>query len=98
MQRELAVIATFDGLMIVHAEDAHTLEQVRAEGLQPSSKYSDFLASRPGEAESVAIQSVIDAMRATGARAHILHLSNADCLDQIASAKEIGRASCRERV
>ncbi|WP_022870463.1 allantoinase AllB [Yaniella halotolerans] len=90
MQQDMAVIATFDGLMIVHAEDAHTLEQVRAEGLQPSSKYSDFLASRPGEAESVAIQSVIDAMRATGARAHILHLSNADCLDQIASAKAEG--------
>ena len=90
MQQDMAVIVTFDGLMIVHAEDAHTLEQARAEGLQPSPKYNDFLASRPGEAESVAIQSVIDAMRATGARAHILHLSNADCLDQIAAAKAEG--------
>lgn len=90
MQQDMAEIATFDGLMIVHAEDAHTLEQVRSGGVHASKKYDDFLASRPGEAESVAIKSVIDAVRTTGARAHILHLSNADCLEQIAAAKAEG--------
>ncbi|HJF13482.1 MAG TPA: allantoinase AllB [Enteractinococcus helveticum] len=90
MQRDMAELKKFDGLMIVHAEDAHTLEHTRAQGIHASRRYADFLASRPGEAESVAIQSVIEAVRATGCRAHILHLSNAECLEQLAAAKAEG--------
>ena len=40
--------------------------------------------------ENVAIGRVIDAARETGARAHILHLSSADSLGQIAAAKAEG--------
>ena len=90
MRQDMAEIATFDGLMIVHAEDAHTLEKTRQQGVITGPKYTDFLASRPGAAEQVAIQAVIEAVRTTGARAHILHLSNADCLEQIAQAKAEG--------
>src|SRR5699024_2503721 len=87
MQTDMAEIASFDGMLIVHAEDHEVLT-----GAPKNSgpKFSDYLAPRPREAENVAIARVIDAARATGARAHILHLSSADALDQIAAAKAEG--------
>lgn len=87
MQADLAEIGTFDGLLIVHAED-HEVMASAPSGSGP--KFSDFLATRPREAENVAIKRVIDAARATGARAHILHLSSSDALGQIAAAKAEG--------
>lgn len=87
METDLAEIAGFDGLLIVHAED----HAVMAEAPSASGrKFADFLASRPREAENVAIGRVIDAAKATGGRAHILHLSSADALPQIAEAKAEG--------
>src|SRR5690625_1144756 len=90
MRTDMAEIAAFDGLMIIHAEDAHTLAQTRSQGVSGGPKYTDFLASRPREAEKVAIRSIIDGVRDTGVRAHILHLSDADSLELIAAAKAEG--------
>lgn len=87
LRADLAELAKYDGLLIVHAED----HSVMAEAPKNSGrKFSDFLASRPREAENVAIARVIEAARETGARAHILHLSSADALPQIAAAKAEG--------
>ena len=83
----LTEIARFDGLMIVHAEDARVLEEAPA---APSRAYADFVRSRPDEAELAAIRQVIDGARETGARVHILHLSSARALDLIADAKAEG--------
>ncbi|WP_210604772.1 allantoinase AllB [Brevibacterium oceani] len=87
MQTDMAEIASFDSMLIVHAEDHEVMT-----GAPKSSgpKFADFLATRPREAENVAIARVIDAARATGARAHILHLSSADSLEQIGAAKAEG--------
>ena len=52
--------------------------------------YAGYLASRPRGIENLAIAEVIEAARATRARAHILHLSSADALPMIASAIEDG--------
>lgn len=90
MRRDMAKIATFEGLMIIHAEDAHTLEQTQSRGVSGGPKYSDFLASRPREAEKAAIRSIIEGVRDTGVRAHILHLSDADSLELISAAKAEG--------
>ncbi|WP_344250795.1 allantoinase AllB [Isoptericola hypogeus] len=87
LRADLAELTAFDGLMIVHAEDPHTLEGAPQE---PGRRYADFLASRPAKAESTAIAEVIDAARATGARAHVLHLSDADSLPMIAAARADG--------
>ena len=77
-------VAEFDGLMIVHAEDAHALEHApSADGRG----YGGFLASRPRGAENLAIAEVIEAARWTGCRLHILHLSSADALPMIRSAR-----------
>ena len=55
-----------------------------------SRDYADFLASRPRAAEDAAIAAVIERAARTGARAHILHLSDADALDRIAAARRHG--------
>jgi len=80
-------VAEFDGLMIVHAEDGHALEHApSAEGRG----YGGFLASRPRGVENLAIAEVIEAARWTGGRLHILHLSSADALPMIRSARRDG--------
>lgn len=87
MERDLAELARFDGLLLVHAEDAAT---IRAAPAAEGTSYRRFLASRPHRAEDVAIAQVIDRARRTGARAHILHLSSADALPLIAEARRDG--------
>lgn len=87
MEADMAVLKSFDSMMIVHAEDSRAIERApSAEGDQ----YQKFLSSRPRGAENVAIAEVIERARWTGARAHILHLSSSDALPMIASAKRDG--------
>ncbi|GMA34585.1 hypothetical protein GCM10025876_07890 [Demequina litorisediminis] len=78
-------IASFDGLLIVHAEDPGALLPHGG-----GTHYDDFVASRPDAAETSAIDSVIEASRATGCRVHILHLSSAAALPSIRAAKRAG--------
>ncbi|MEU9885555.1 allantoinase AllB [Sphaerisporangium sp. NPDC051011] len=77
-------IASFDGLLIVHAEDPVLL----TDPVGPT--YPEFLASRPGEAERRAVERVIAGARETGARVHILHVSSADCLEPLEAARRDG--------
>ncbi|AUN40460.1 allantoinase AllB [Tsukamurella tyrosinosolvens] len=87
MEEDMAELATFDSLMIVHAEDSRAIDHApEPEG----DKYAKFLASRPRGAENVAIADVIERARWTGARAHILHLSSSDALPMIATARRDG--------
>ncbi len=83
----MAEIAAFDGILIVHAEDP---EVIAAHGMDASRAYGDFLASRPPEAETTAIGTVIAAARETGCRAHVVHLSAAEALPEIAAARTEG--------
>ena len=88
MEAAMTVLADADdSLLIVHAEDAAVIDGAPH---PHSPSYADFLASRPREAEGVAIAAVIERAQRTGARAHILHLSSADALDRIATAKHHG--------
>ena len=82
----LSEIASFDGLLIVHAEDPEQLIDDAAPGQDPVA----FAATRPHQAEVSAIAAVIDAVRDTGGRAHILHLSSAAALPLIRAAKAEG--------
>ncbi|KQR08452.1 allantoinase AllB [Cellulomonas sp. Leaf334] len=86
LETALAEVAALGSVLVVHAEDPADLRGDGALGEQ----YADFLASRPAVSERHAIARVIDAMRRTGARAHILHLSDAGSLDLIRSAKAEG--------
>src|SRR5260370_6618811 len=52
--------------------------------------YAGYLASRPRGLENLAVAQVIEAARATGGHAHILHLSSSDPLPMIASPRPEG--------
>jgi allantoinase len=52
--------------------------------------YAGYLASRPRGLENLAVAQVIEAARATGGHAHIVHLSSSDALPMIASARREG--------
>ncbi|NVI90535.1 allantoinase AllB [Actinomadura sp. BRA 177] len=84
MRAAFREIASFGGLVIVHAEDPSALTVPAGGG------YPAFLASRPPSAERRAVELVIRLAGETGVRAHILHLSAADCLDPIAAAQSDG--------
>ncbi len=79
-------VAAVDALLIVHAEDPAHLVPHEALG----GHYQDFLATRPPAAEESAIAQVIDGARATGARVHVLHLSDAGAVPMIRAAKDDG--------
>jgi allantoinase len=80
-------IASFDGLLIAHAEDAALTDSAAHEiGLT----YRSFLASRPQAAETTAIDHLLRATRETGCRTHIVHLSAATAVPEVMAAKAEG--------
>ena len=87
LEAYLATLRAFDGLLIVHAEDAAAIDHAPS---PHGPRYADFLASRPRTAENLAIARVVEAARATGGRVHILHLSSGDALGLLAGARREG--------
>ncbi|MET8597840.1 allantoinase AllB [Streptomyces althioticus] len=87
LARALREIASFDGLLIVHAEDPHQLAGAPQRG---GPRYADFLASRPRRAEDTAVARLLEHARRFDARVHVLHLSSADALPLLAEAKADG--------
>jgi allantoinase len=87
LRQAMAEIAEFDGLLLVHAEDA---EVIAAHDRRYARRYADFLSSRPPAAETAAVDAVIAAARDTGCRAHIVHLSSAEALPALAAARSDG--------
>ena len=83
----LARAAELGALMLVHAEDADEIETAPA---PDGPDYASFLASRPLRAEQVAIGHVVDALRSTGGRAHVVHLSTGRALPAIRAARDEG--------
>ncbi|NGO72430.1 allantoinase AllB, partial [Streptomyces boncukensis] len=83
----MAEIASFDGLLIVHAEDPGRLAAAPQRG---GPGYADFLASRPRAAENDAIALLIALAREHGTRVHVLHLSSSDALAPLAAARREG--------
>jgi allantoinase len=82
----MALTAELGALMIVHAEDGSLVEDSALDGAH----YAGFLASRPRAAEEAAIAMVVSAARATGGRAHVVHLSDADAVPLLRSARASG--------
>ena len=87
MEADMRELATFDSVLIVHAEDSRAIDNAPP---PEGDDYGKFLASRPRGAENLAIAEVIERARWTGARTHILHLSSSDALPMIRSAKRDG--------
>jgi allantoinase len=80
----LGSLAALGARLIVHAEDPAEIKPASG------ADFGSFVASRPPIAERRAIEKVISAAAATGGRAHIVHLSAAECVAMIAGAKAAG--------
>jgi allantoinase len=87
LRAALAELARFDGLLIAHAEDAAV---IAAAPPPDGPSYAGFLASRPAAAEESAIGALVAAARDTGARAHVVHLADADALQILRTARAEG--------
>jgi allantoinase len=87
LEAALDEIAALGSMLIVHAEDPGVLDAHANHG---GTSYAAFVESRPDEAETTAIDRVIDGVRRTGARAHILHLSSAAALPALRAARAEG--------
>ncbi|MGY1787552.1 allantoinase AllB [Geodermatophilus sp. SYSU D00698] len=87
LRAALAELASFDGLLIAHAED----EAVIGAAPEPAGpSYAAFLASRPPAAEETAIGRLVAAARDTGARSHVVHLADGDALPLLRAARASG--------
>jgi allantoinase len=88
-------IRAFDGLLGVHCEDYGLIrkgERLAAGKEKPD--WRDFLASRPPEAEILAVDAVLGLARETGVRVHICHVSLPEAAESIRRARADGiRAS-----
>ncbi|MGA9746435.1 MAG: allantoinase AllB [Nocardioides sp.] len=78
-------VASFGGLLVVHAEDADAVRPAPS-GLD----YAGFAGSRPPEAEVAAIEAVVAASKSTGCRVHVVHLAAAAALPVVRAAREAG--------
>ncbi|MBA3265552.1 MAG: allantoinase AllB [Nocardioidaceae bacterium] len=87
LDQALAEVASFGGLLVVHAEDARIIERAPH---KRGPRYADFLASRPAAAEIAAVETVLELAAKRGARVHLLHLSSGDALGLIRDAKDNG--------
>ena len=84
LRSAMSVLADLDAVLAVHAEDGGEISETHGRD------FGAFLASRPPKAERRAIEKVIRAAAGTGARAHIVHLSAAECVAMIAGAQAAG--------
>ncbi len=90
LRAAMAEVAAAGSVLAVHAEDPAEI------GEASGTDYWTFLKSRPPRAERRAIETVVSAAARTGARAHIVHLSAAECVALISGAKAAGVALTAE--
>jgi allantoinase len=79
--------------LLVHAEDPRRL---RSFGGGRAAAYSAYLETRPSEAETEAVATMIRLSRETGVRVHILHLSSSAAAEAVEAAKREGLAVSAE--
>lgn len=86
LRATLRAAARLGALVLVHAEDPMILAAAPRAGRS----FAGFMASRPVEAETRAVEDVIAAATETGARVHILHVSSAESAARVAAARKRG--------
>lgn len=77
-------LAPVDGLLIAHAEDGNHVRPASGR------HYADFVASRPRRSEDSAIALLLRGAREVKVRVHVVHLSSADALPLLATARAEG--------
>ena len=90
LRSAMAGLAGLGAPVTIHAEDQNEL------AVPPGGTHDDLLVSRPPVAERRAIETVISGAAATGAHAHIAHLSAAECAALLSGARAAGVAVTAE--
>lgn len=88
LERGMRALAERGAPLLVHAEWRPALAPGEIDG-RPDS-HAAWLASRPAVAEVEAIRLLIRLSRATGAAVHVVYLSAADALEDLARARDEG--------
>lgn len=91
LRKVMQVLAKYDKVLLVHAEDGDTIEDLRnqlaAEG-KTAPKYHP--QSRPPQTEADAVKKLTDMAEETGCAVYIVHVSAAESLKHIREAKKKG--------
>jgi allantoinase len=88
LEEAMRELAPLDQVLMVHAESEDAIAKIPQ--IPDTRNYAEYLTYRPRGVENLAVAQVIEASRLTGCRAHILHLSTADVLPMLASARRDG--------
>jgi allantoinase len=80
-------LTELDALLIVHAEDPAALDAAPPAG---GVRFADFVASRPPVVEDTAVRRLAAAAADAGARVHVVHLSSAGAVPEVAAARAAG--------
>ena len=84
-------IAALGSILLLHAEDAETVEMLSREAIAHAMTGSkDFVRSRPANAEMDAISRAISLAEETGCAVHIVHVSTAQGMRWIQEAQTTG--------
>jgi len=86
LRKAMPIIAKHGLPLLVHCELDTYLSRQQGD----SRSYANYLASRPKKWEDNAIQLMIRVCEEFNCRTHIVHLSSADSIDQVAAAKQKG--------
>jgi len=87
LERAMPVIADAGLPLLVHAE--REVPGAPAAGL-PSPRYAAYLASRSAAMERAAIDELVELVRATGCRVHVVHLAAAEAAPTLRAARAEG--------
>ena len=95
LREAMPILARRGVPLLVHAESPRVIAECGSrisdrnpQSAIPNPKYSDYLASRPPEAEVEAVRMMIRLAREYGTRTHIVHVACADAVDEIRRAKQ----------
>jgi dihydropyrimidinase len=91
LENIMSIAAGLDAVVLVHAEDGDTIEQLQQDFILRKMTHPRYHAlSRPPETESRAVETVIRLIEATGCHTYFVHISTADSAELIATAKQKG--------
>lgn len=88
LRNALLVLARFDGLLMVHAEDPTLLRA--PESGATGRPYQDWLSTRPATAETAAVAQMIALSREFDVRVHVVHVSSPETAAMIRAAATDG--------
>jgi allantoinase len=83
LRQAMRKLSRVGAVLLVHAELAELLKTVSSD----QRKYDSYLSSRPSAAEDFAIKLLLRLCGETGCRVHIVHLSSAEALEPLDTAR-----------